>query len=515
MKPAPQNKVDGLARTSTCAILAAATIPLVVLFSLRIADVPIGRPGYVVYRYSPLWDVRLEHALIALMIGAIGLLSLSRLFSREFVPRRGINFALPFVAAILVHVALVVWAFVAPPRSVDQHSFNMLSPSHEGAFVIEGRGVSSIRDYVSREYFERLQKPPEHMRGRRVLSNPPGMTVASILVERFVQGSPALRTRLISWFELHDLDDDPVQQTQFAAALLLALILNLAWGLSLWPGYLLARLWLKPLPAIALAFAMIWNPAAVNFTPGKDPAQLLTVLAGMYCWMVGHQRRNRRWSLVAGAVAAASAMVGLIHVWIFGILIGATLWHHLASDGGIRVWLSRTAFPAILGGICVIALALVALDWNILKTALLLGIRYGQIQEEIIPRPIWWILPGFPMFLLFVGPMFWSLAATMRRDTSDAPASLGARLLICTTVVMTYSYFFANNNETPRLWMPFIPLLLLGLALRRSTMRGVDGTSRRLHLFVLALQLSVTVLHWSLMDVRESEWRLTTGRMWD
>jgi hypothetical protein len=126
---------------------------------------------------------------------------------------------------------------------------------------------------------------------------------------------------------------------------------------------------------------------------------------------------------------------------------------------------------------------------------------------------------------------------------------LGVRLLICTLAVMAYTYVFANNNETPRLWMPFIPLLLVGMTLRSGVLRatggdrssndeGGGGVARsggaslrgsaaddqpvaapwglRVCLLVIALQVVVTALHWSMMDVREAEYRMfTTGRMWD
>ena len=99
----------------------------------------------------------------------------------------------------------------------------------------------------------------------------------------------------------------------------------------------------------------------------------------------------------------------------------------------------------------------------------------------------------------------------MRGDASNP----GKALLVCTIVVMTYTYFFANNNETPRLWIPFVPMLLLGMALRREAFFQDTLASRKLCLWLIGLQLVVTILHWSLLDVRESEYRLISGRMWD
>ena len=162
---------------------------------------------------------------------------------------------------------------------------------------------------------------------------------------------------------------------------------------------------------------------------------------------------------------------------------------------------------------CVVAY--VTLGWNMLETAWRVGIRYGQIQEGVIADPWYLTLVGLPLFLLFVGPMFWMILVAMRSNMGDAAAALGGRMLWCAAVVMTYSYFFANNSETPRLWIPFIPLLLVGMGLRRSALRGERGISLTLWTVFVALQIGVTLAHWSLMDVRESEYRLSTGRMWD
>ena len=89
---------------------------------------------------------------------------------------------------------LVLWTFFAPPNYVAQLVSTCFLRRMK-AFVMEGRNVASVRDYVTRDFFERLKLSPEQMAGRRVLSNPPGMTVASIVVERFVEQSGWLRAR--------------------------------------------------------------------------------------------------------------------------------------------------------------------------------------------------------------------------------------------------------------------------------------------------------------------------------
>ncbi len=510
----PPNALDASDRAITPrlkrAVLAAAVIPLAVLIALFFADVPLGQPDFLVYRYSPIAILRLERCLSALLIGACGLFALRWGFGKEGRARY-----LAGGMAWIAFAAIVVWSFLAPPHYVEQHSFNMLSPSHDGAFVLEGREVASVREYMSTGFFERLRLDPEDMRGRRVLSNPPGVTVASVLVHRFVDGTPAARSWLVDAFGLAELDDDE-QRTEFAAALLLAVMFTVAWGVGMYVAYRLCRLWMAVPAASAVAFACVFNPATLEFTPGKDPAQLLTVLLIAYSFLLGYKSGRRLPAAISGGVLAAATMIGLIHLWVFAIVVGATGWHALRHGRGLRFWALRGVLPAALGAAVIAVLALIVFDWNIVLTTFRVAVRYQQIQLPIITEPFYWMLVGFPVFLLFVGPLFWVEVVATRRDTADSTSALGFCLLVATIAVMAYTYFFANNSEVARLWIPFVPLLLVGMALRRSAFRADTPTNRRLAVLLIALQMTVTLAHWSVMDVRESECRLyATGRMWD
>jgi hypothetical protein len=334
------------------------------------------------------------------------------------------------------------------------------------------------------------------------------------LTERFVGRVEGVRSGLISFFGLEELNDLR-QEAEFAAGLLFGLVLTAAWAAAIAFAYGLCRLSLPQSASLCVAFACVFNPATLNFTPGKDPAQLLFVLAILYGWMKSFISGRKRWAFVSGVVLAAGSMVGLIHLWIAAIAAGATLWH-AARRRTVRPWVVGCFAPAGVGFAMVAGLAYLALDWNLPRTIYRVAVRFGEIQLPIITDPLYWTLVGLPMFLLFVGPLFWVETAAVRRDERDETASLGGALLACTAAVMAYSYFLANNSETPRLWIPFIPPLLLSMALRRSAFRGATPPVRKFHLLLIALQLSITLAHWCLMDSRESEWRIfTTGRMWD
>lgn len=500
------------------AVSGAALLPLLALVGLFLANVPIGQPDFLIYRYSPWWLMRLNHAWFALGLGSAGLALLwMGLGGRKQLQPSMIG------GAMLAYALLAGWTLWAPPVSVGQHLVNLISPSHDGAFVHEGcpdgTPLPSIRTYVSQTFYERLEREPHEMRGRRVLSNPPGVTIAAVLTQRLVDSSPRLQRWLINNFDLEELED-PRQQPLFAAMLLFAAGLTVVWALALGPAYLMCRLWMPRLAAVTVAFACVFNPATVNFTPGKDPAQLFTILLLMWTWLTGYVRVQARWAFAAGVILAVATMIGLIHLWIFAILVVATGCHALRRPEQPRIhhlrsWALKCFLPALAGGLVVALLAYLTLDWNIIYMALRVGVRYHQIQLPVITDPFYWTLVGLPMFLLFVGPLFWSQVLALRVNRVERPARLGAWLLGVTVLVLVYTYFGANNSETPRLWMAFIPLLLLPLGLRRTAFTNDSPVHRRLCILLLALQLVITVAHWSLMDVRESEHRISTNRMWD
>jgi hypothetical protein len=98
--------------------------------------------------------------------------------------------------------------------------------------------------------------------------------------------------------------------------------------------------------------------------------------------------------------------------------------------------------------------------------------------------------------------------------------NLGTKLAICTVVVMLFIYIVLGvTYELPRLWVAFLPPLLLGLCIDRPLLRGNAKTIRpRLAMplmLIILTQVSFTALHWTLFDVRESEYRLISQRYYN
>ena len=250
--------------------------------------------------------------------------------------------------------------------------------------------------------------------------------------------------------------------------------------------------------------------------------QLLTVLCVAYFWIAGVIRRSEIRAFLSGAATVVGLAIGLIHAWILFVVIAATgIYAVRSSHVESRRWL-RCVIACAVGIASTVLLMYLVLDWNILLTTYRVGVRYGQIQLPIVTDPLYWTFLGLPLFLLFAGPCLWIELLAIRAKIADSTARFGAIMLGCAAVVMTYSYFFANNSETVRLWIPFVPFLPIGFALRRSAFRASPSpspsersTNESIPTILLTVQLSVTLAMWTLMDMRESEWRLITERMWN
>lgn len=536
-------------------ILVLGLTPLIVLILLAWAGVPLGQPDYLIYRYSEWRLVRLMRACVPALIGTGMIWSLHRSrYDRGRLARWG---------CVTGATALAVWTWFAPPQPVSQHMFNLNSPSHDGAFIWEADEVGDPRTYVSAVFYERLRLDVARMRGTRVLSNPPGATLLAWACQRLIRDHPGWRNfadRVLNWADAasdgaprSDPSPHPANRgaeapeegwpEDFRTAVLFSLVLTLMWALS-WPlAYATARLYLPPAAALVVGTACAWNPATLNFTPGKDPAQVLTTLMIVYPALRGFLRGSAAWSCLSGAALVVGLTLGLVHAWVALILAAGTglcAWR----SGWAGRWFKINLLPACVGTGLSIAALYPLTGWNLPRTCVAVTLRYPQIQVHL--REGWYTFVGFPVFLLFAGPTFWVFAVAairvmtagqgLRRaadastEASDVAAAAGRWITLAATPCLTYCYFFANNNEIARLWMPFLALLTVSLSMilrdRLTSPTGVSVPSPRaadappgrpvapVVLVLLALQVGVTLMHWSLMDAREAEWRLRTGVNW-
>lgn len=486
-------------------ILLISAIPLLITATLFLFDVPYGRPGVLVYHYSPLAARRLTAAAIPIL-----LIALCALISRRLPFPHRISQRAACTLVLLGAVLLGLWTHVAPPAATNQHFFDMRSVAQEGAFVIEAARIESLDAYL-RQFPASLSRTVDQLRGARVLSNPPGVTILAYLADRTLLSAP----RFSQWIiDAHggDFSARSPQGHIFAQAMTLVWLFSIAWIAAAAILYALARLWLDPLPAAALTLVCWFNPSTAAFSPGKDPAQLLTIALILWGFFGAWVRRQPLRALIGGMALAIGLAAGLIHAWIFLIALTAMLWAGRSDPPALRRALTHCLLPGAAGAaLCLVAARLIW-GWNIPVTLFAVTASYFRAADV----PPWiWNLAKPPMFALFAGAGFWVLlAATFHRRLTDETARLG-NALIWSTLGAILLACPSTALETPRLWVAFLPTLLLGIALSIPMFRQPSPAATKALLTLIASHLITTCLQWCLFDVRESEMRLLTGRLFE
>lgn len=491
-------------------LIAVAVVPLAALLVLYTWQVPLGLPGKFTYLYSPIVPRRaavVPAALVACTVISAGVW----LLGAAAAPRRRIG-----GACVAVGVgALGCWAFASPPQYLSQHNFNMNSPSHDGAFLAESRYLleRGVMRYLA-DFPERTRTPREVMRGTRVLSNPPATTLLAGAVRSTLDSSPSLTTRMFD-FWIGDPEVSAEDRLPVTRAIIFSLVLHACWLLA-WPlWFAIARLaGLAPaLAAVAATIAWV-TPATLGFTPGKDPGQLFTTALPLLAWMLALRARGNGTTALfaasAGGLAIAVAYVGLIHLWLAIIVLAATL---IAAHDRRRRILVFMLMPAIAGALLVLGgLAAAGVDW--VTTMRAVAAAQALVTRGPDAMPWSWQLLGAPLFLLLAGPgVLLALVGLARPGISssaqtpaksDAPPALFRVAALLSLAVMSATVIF-TNAEASRLWIPFVPLLVIGAAQAIP-----PWLASRTHLLaaILLIHLACSLVEWSFMDLRESENRL-------
>lgn len=485
---------------------------LLTLVVIRTLDLRLGQ-GSFAYRFSTIYVTRLGRGLplLALAAGAAGGVWL---LARR---RKAVGAAVFAIVAIF----LAGWAFWAPPASARQHLVDFVSPSHDGAFVIERNNEipagASVRVYL--QNFDRgLKRTGEEMLGTRVLSNPPGMTILAA----WVHAAWPPETDPPGWMErtfgsIEVFQDRPI----LSEAVRLAIVVHLLWAISLVPAYATARLYLPPAGAAVTALMMWFTPSAVLFTPGKDPAQLLTALTMTWAILASCRSKSAIGGMLLAAIAGSALVVGmtlgLIHFWVALALAAALLWDAATrrEPRGVARLMLRQALPALIGAAIFLLFVRATAGWNILATLLAVFGRFQEIQPTLQLNHRLWLLIGLPIFLLFVSPAYFAtFALNVRRIKRGA--GFGRKLLISTLVTMLATYFVGVPYELPRLWVVFLPLLAVGAAIDLPLFHARRGGYRSAAALAIiaVVHLLFVMIQFSLMDVRESEFRMLTQRLW-
>ena len=480
-------------------------IPLGILLVLLGANVRLGQ-GYFAYRYSPFRGVRTMRALPAVVIGAAAAGGVVWLCRRERKYRIGGYAALSAALA-----GAGVWIWFAPPAYVNQQMFNMTSPSSDGAFALEARDIIALPAYL-RDFPERLKRTPAEMGGTRVLSNPPLTTVFAYAVRGDAYTATDRPPAGFEQWLMSEHEVPPEQAREIAYVLRVSIVLCALWVLSGVAAYMLGRVFLSSAGAAVFAILVTFNPCTLHFVPGKDPAQLLSINLMLWAWFLAWRRRSPLLAALGGAILTVGATAGLIHIWVALIAVIATAWDAWRTRSGVTMILVNS-FAAGMGALAVIAAAYFVVDWNIPRTLAAVSARWTEIQKTFdMNRAIWFAI-GLPIFLLFLAPGFWTLAGLSLRRPPWRRMNFGTRLTICTIVIMLLIYVAMGvTYELPRLWVAFLPTLLLGLAIDRPLLRAARPRVAKALALIVFVHVVFTTMHWTLFDARESEYRLSSGK---
>ncbi|MCG3126322.1 MAG: hypothetical protein CHACPFDD_01154 [Phycisphaerae bacterium] len=496
----------------------ASIVPLLVFAALFAAGVPLGKPGTLTYLYSQLAGERLRASFPALLVAAA--LAGGVLLSADAAPRRRRWGAGLFYYGV---ICLGFWALTAPPAWRSQNTLNMSSPSHEGAFLLEAGAVArhGVVEYLTR-FPLRAAQPPSTMKGTRIVSNPPGTTLLAHALTTFVDQNPAVTVALSRL---------AVQQAELPAdilrlnvlALTFSSVLIVLWGLAAFPLVWLNAEFLPRHAALSVAGCTLVAPMTVLFVPGKDPAQLLTTAACLWLWLSARRWESACRAAAAGAALVLACLVSLVHIWLALIVLLATLWATERRARPNLFW--RGILPALAAALLVGVLLRALAGFDFLATARAVAAAQLRVTRGDGAMPLAWQALGIPLFLLFCGPALWFfmlVAARSPRGAAPAPepapsadtprATLDARrfgvgLVVLSTLVMLATVGF-TNVETPRLWIPFLPLLLSGAATLAAHCHGRRWCTPSLMAALVVAQVCTAALQWCGMDMREAEMRL-------
>jgi hypothetical protein len=481
---------------------------LLVLLVLRLAGVRLGQ-GYFATLWSPVTGWRFERLPVFASVVAMAVASVWTLVN----PRRSYRATGAALAAAAM-LGAGVWVWWAPPEPMNQQAFNMSSLSTDGAFVFEAKHLdTSLPEYLRRFPTHTLRRSVDDIGGTRVLSNPPGMT-ALAYGARKAWGRDTDSPGWIERMLVDELDVEPLHAVDLANQLRMSVVLTAVWVLGGFAAYGLGRVFLSPAGAAVFAALVTFNPCTVHFVPGKDPGQLLTINLMLWAWFAAWRRRSMPLAALGGAILTIGATSGLVHIWVALIASAATIWQSWRDGKGAMRRVLFNAAAAAAGGLALCAIAYLTIGWNIPATLLGVQRRWTELQSTFnMSRPIWYAI-GLPIFLLFVAPGVWAmLGLNLRRIRRG----FGTRLAICTLAVMALIYGpLGVTYELPRLWVAFLPPLVLGLAIDLPLLRA-RGTSSRAAValaLIVGVHVAFTALHWTLFDARESENRLMTGRFY-
>jgi len=198
---------------------------------------------------------------------------------------------------------------------------------------------------------------------------------------------------------------------------------------------------------------LVFGPAAVWQAVSADAMFAAVAAWGLAALPMAATRRSAAWAVTGGLLLGACAMLsyGLLLLGILALTVLALR----------RAWF---ALPLAAGAALAVLLAFAALGFSYLDALPVLRERYLDGVGGRRPAS-YWLWGGFAALALSAGPLAGAgIAQLLTRARAQAPAT-AALAAAATTSVLVAAMTQMSKAEVERIWLPFVPWILLSCAL--------------------------------------------------
>jgi hypothetical protein len=444
---------------------------LLLVIAIRARWIPLGVRGEWEWNRLPAWAAPLYDWLGLAGLAIAGYAGLVALGLRSLSVKQSPRAESAWVGGLLI-AALAVQVMIpmgaAPGYDLSKWAAVNYFPSSTGYFrIAKEQAVGDPRRFLA-EY-------PVWIRGQdsmHIGTHPPGLIVAQCVLIRVTEQNPALAGFLMDHMPasveagfriLGGNGPSPLTAADMAALYATGLLTLLACAGTVVPLYLLARVAL-PAPA-AWAAAAFWPlvPAANLFQPVADTTYpLLSSSAwALASWAARFQQGHIRNTRVSTFLAAASGVVmafGMVFTLAFlpvGLVVALIMASNRALSRSRRAALLLATGAGFLtlvvgGWIATGADPFVIWRWNLRHHARF----YVEYPRTYL---LWlWVNPIELAIAAGLPAMVWCAAGLLAPRT--VPRAVWATLIVLVLVNLTGR----NMGEVARLWMFFLPPLLVG-----------------------------------------------------
>ena len=279
-----------------------------------------------------------------------------------------------------------------------------------------------------------------------------------------------------------------------AAALLTWSVLPLlSAALTAWPGYALARQWLRPATARLATMLMATIPALLLFTPKVVQLYPPLVLLLFLALVRGLKTEHFGWLFLAGGLYSLLTFLSLGNLVLalpIGLFVLLELWHRRRL---VSFLLLKMGGGLIIGGLLLWLIYWVGWGvppWTIGQT----GISQHYTLVTLLRRYDWWLIWNLIDGLIYAG---WPLVLGFGLALGTSIQAIRARRLT-SIIQLTFSLLAlllfldlsgSTRGEVGRLWLFFMPLLAIPAAAHLA--EWLPG--RRLLLLAVGVQVAIAV----------------------